>query len=79
MSLVATLATSPESGQFRVHSQHRKSWFTKQVKILRPIFRSFLSSKEIHANLVILQYLGSSFTWDKAFNHVKNQRLLDRI
>ena len=40
----------------------------------------------IFANLVILQYLGSPFTWDKVFkvlrplpNHVKNQRLLVHI
>ena len=38
----------------------------------------------IYANLVILQYVGSPFTWDKVFmvlrplpNHIKNQRFLD--
>ena len=42
--------------------------------------------EHIHANLVILLYLGSRFTWDKVFkvlrplpNHVKNQRLLVHI
>ena len=41
---------------------------------------------QINANLVILPYLGSPFTWDKVFkvlsllpNHVKNQRLLVHI
>ena len=40
----------------------------------------------MYANLVILQYLGSPFTWDKVFKvlrtlpyHVKNQRLLVHI
>ena len=40
----------------------------------------------IYANLVILQYLGSPFTWDKVFkvlrplpDHVKNQRLYVHI
>ena len=42
--------------------------------------------KSNYANLVILQYLCSPFTWDKVFkvlrplpNHVKNQRLLVHI
>ena len=40
----------------------------------------------MYANLVILQYLGSLFTWDKVFkvlrplpNRIKNQRLLVHI
>ena len=40
----------------------------------------------MNANLVILLYLGSPFTWDKVFkvvrplpNHIKNQRLLVNI
>ena len=39
--------------------------------------------EQTYANLAILQYLGSPFTWDKVFkvlrqlpNHVKNHRLL---
>ena len=46
-------------------------------------FGKFNMTCHMYANLVILQYLGSPFTWDKVLkvfrplpNHVKNQRLL---
>ena len=60
----------------------------KSESNLQPVkkFQSYKKQFYINANLVILKYLGSPFTWDKVFkvlrllpNHVKNQRLLVHI